>query len=410
MAYVQDFSNDQEKEKQVPGSDGQLLSEQSGSIGPESGAAAAPEGQTRGSGYMNLSEYAKANEGSSADIANRVVEPVRKSTQEAKNASSAYQSNLGGVSGVKQNQQLQSTIQSSPQALAEKQWQDLFKSQTSGYQGPQSASDIGGYQDLVSKYQKAQQDQANLNNPGNLTAAVKSAYGTPQYTQGENALDAFLAGSGKGAEVLSSARQELGQSGIDTGLAADQQRAADAIQAAKAESQATADAARNAVTGRQKGFEDLFTSYGEDIGNRVSDLDKAGYNGILQLLGQQSKFDFTPRPAAPVSVPEARTGSVANTPVASAPPVQTSGAQINPFSQLVSAKNPSKFIAPSVGQAPIPTPGSADNMVYRGAPSNSKSAAALKEAMELAKKTSKNNSGIRPTVGQANIFSSLFGL
>ena len=170
MAFQEDFKDENKQPGQpisapsyvgagVPGAG-------AGSASPSSAAS-----QRGGSGFVNLIDYVKANEGQGPRMAGDVVRPISQDMV----TTNARQGQLQGLSeGIKYN--------------TDKGYNSLLDSVT---KQQDAIKRVTGKVDALSQ-------------PSSLEEGLKSAYGGPErrYTQGQNTLDSFIAGSGGGKEVL----------------------------------------------------------------------------------------------------------------------------------------------------------------------------------------------------------------
>lgn len=204
MAYQQDFLDDDKKE----GSTGeQVLGSESSTISsaPSSDTATNTGPSNKGSGFTNLSQYVNANNEQAAGMADTVTSGIKSDLDSANQGTEQLKSSVGQTANQNtvKDQGVIGALQNSPQQFAQKEWQDLFKKETAGYQGPNDVSSLQPYQDLSKQYGNIDSKAKSLSDPNQIGQTIKDTYKVgPQYTQGQNTLDSFLLTSGAGANKI----------------------------------------------------------------------------------------------------------------------------------------------------------------------------------------------------------------
>ena len=178
MAFQEDFKDEDKKLGQpvsAPSYVGAGMPGAGAGVASPSSAAS----QRGGSGFVNLIDYVKANEGQGAKMAGDVVRPISQDMV----TTNARQGQLQGqASGVQFNDD----------------------------------KDYSGLLDSVTKQQDAIKRVTGkvdaLAQPYSLEEGLRSAYGQDRrYTRGQNTLDSFIAGSGDGKDVLGQAVAGFGK-------------------------------------------------------------------------------------------------------------------------------------------------------------------------------------------------------
>lgn len=265
-----------------------------------------------GGGYTNLSQYLNVNQGSGATTGQAAGNVVQQSADAATGAQGAYsqdatsdinnatsavgvnQNNLNAINAGQQNinqdtlnqiksgaysynptGDLNSQIQAGQQASSAQAYKgptDFSSVKYSGpdigsitaqYGGPQNTSDFQG-QTAADQTAAVAANQTAVGNSANaaggqtgVSALLRQAYQQPQYTQGENNLDAFLAGGTAGGQQALSNASGLGQnvtnaySGIQNALSGGIQKGIDTANATNTTYKDAIDKATSNSTGTQ---------------------------------------------------------------------------------------------------------------------------------------------------------------
>lgn len=287
MAYlpIDDEDENQQGQPAQQGSEKVLAGESSvvgGSGGGAAPAGGSPKGTSSGSGWTNLTNYVKANEGQDQRMGEAVkgqyqrkedanqqtvgqygstAEKAVKDSTVTDNGTVAALQNIKPAeiklptadrpgrqpqpatadAGAKKvtrgggvQQQPVAGQQPAPPTLAESQSAytpelvTSFSNQIKGWQGPDAAQSIEGFHDSERAVQDTQATAARTNDFEGRRTFLRDAYQDPRYSQGEQRLDSFLTGAGAGG------RQQL-----------------DAIQAS--------------AGAKKTGWEDLVNRLGQDI-------------------------------------------------------------------------------------------------------------------------------------------------
>lgn len=270
MAYQQSFNDDDEEKKQQGQSNEQVLSSESQSINTAPGSTTpSTQPAQKGSGYTNLSQYVEANRPQAAGMAEKIAQGIDTQAQQQKSNIQSFQADASkrAQEATVQDKGVVDSLASSPDKFAQQQWQDLFKQQTAGYKGPQSAEELGSYQNVAGKQQRLDSSvQALGTNEGRAQAAKETFKPLDaQYNQGENLLDTFLLGTGGGAEKL----QQFQKSYQDQNLAKQWQDtvagATNQFNQAKNTTNATKQATETALKNATQGLESKFSGYGNQV-------------------------------------------------------------------------------------------------------------------------------------------------
>lgn len=207
MAYQQDFNNEDEPNK----TPNQVISSDNTSQVSAPGAGAStsnPAQQKQGTGFTNLSTYVNANQDQSGDMANNVVSGLRSGLDSANSGLNSLSTSVNNdiqKNTVNDNGFIDSLKSSSN--LSSPDIKSQYDKQTIGYKGPNSLNDYQPYQDLSQKFSGLDQQEKSLNDTNSIRNTLKSNYNRPDYTTGQNTLDAFLTTSGKGADTLNNFKQ-----------------------------------------------------------------------------------------------------------------------------------------------------------------------------------------------------------
>lgn len=212
MAYQENFLEEDDQNGQ---SGGQVLGSNdiSNSVpGSSAGTSPLSQKQQKGSGFTNLSQYVDANKEQSAGLAGSITSGISKGVDEAKSGAESFVNDTNSLAdkNTTRDSGLISTLQNSPDKLADQQWKDVYASQTAGYKGPQDVTSLTPYQDLNTKFKASEQKVKSLDDPYAIkqTIADQNKTNSRTYSGGENTLDAFLATSGAGADTLNNYKQE----------------------------------------------------------------------------------------------------------------------------------------------------------------------------------------------------------
>lgn len=278
--------------------------------GSGQGAVKASAAPTGGGGYVNLMQYLQANQGTGGVTGQAAENVVKNSADDANTANTAYsKAGSGQIADATKplgvDQTVLDNIKSGtatvdPKMLAKIAAGTSGNLQYPGYKGP-AAGDVNityggpmGLGDFTGDARGASLNatqangvlQGNVNNAKGgqygLTALTRQAYGQPGYTQGENNLDAFLAGGtsvGKAALAQAPKLQKQNDSSYSkinnalTGQISGAQKTAaatnatygQAISQGQATSAATAAAYKKAVADKEAADKKAATAIGDPV-------------------------------------------------------------------------------------------------------------------------------------------------
>ena len=301
MAFVADQEEEQQQAGQPPQA-GPVLG--APAAAPAQGGGQAAPGATTGKGkpsrsgsFTNLNNYLQANQGNDAQMGTAVRGTVDNQAGAAKQALGGMQkeaTDQAEKNTVRQNAQVQSTIASSPEAFdGNTGLTDQFKQQyNASYNGPNRAEDVGSYGDTQQSFAKV----------GNFVNSAKGGYQGAQnlvgqtyrdqgYTQGQRSLDSFILGGGaQGQQALKGIGDSYGNFGGN--FTAAEQGINSNLEAAKATTDATRTATRDAVKAKDTEFGTYFDGLQTQAGTKTAEqkalYDKAASGdstAIQQLTG-----------------------------------------------------------------------------------------------------------------------------
>ena len=240
----------------------------SGSQGSGTSATANPN-QQKGSGYTNIQKIISANQGN--QLGSTVAGGIQNQGQQLQsNLSNAQNQFNQGVqqnqANTSANQQLVQNVLGNASAYAPggqnsnqaSQFQNLISGQ---YQGP---TQLQNAQQLQNQAQNVSQLNQALNTSGGRAGLLQQFVGNPQYTQGQQSLDALLLGQQNNNPQLAAARQSTAQLGGQVN---------NAVNAAQAQGQQQAQQAQ---------------MFGQNVQNQLGQT-VAGLNTNLQQQAQTAQ-------------------------------------------------------------------------------------------------------------------------
>lgn len=303
MAFVADQDEEQQQQAGQPQQAGPVLG--APAAAPAQGGGQAPAAssgkpkQSRSGSFMNLNNYLQANQGNDAQMGQAVRGAV---DNQAGNATRA----LGGMQQeatqqidrgtVRQDATVQDAIKTSPTQF--KNNEDLtnkFQQQyNASYAGPQSATDVRSYGDTRQAFEKVRglvgASQGGYQGAQNL---VGQTFRNPSYTQGQRSLDSFILGGGKqGQQALQGIKKDYGDFDGNFSNAENQINAA--AQTARATTDATKKAVRDAVTAKDQEFAGYFDQVEKTAGDKTKaqqDLYQKAVGGDVASLKQLTGLD-----------------------------------------------------------------------------------------------------------------------
>jgi hypothetical protein len=198
MATVQSFNEDEDENGQPVTATG---SEQvvNGPVTGVPGGGTSPE--VKGSGWTNLQSYVTANAGNDGVMGGAITSNVGSKATNASNQANTYQNDARSAvdrGTVKRDDNIINDISSNPNAIvsnAEKKAQ-FDRQMNAAYGGPNAAQEIGGYQDVESKYGSVKTLADNAKSTSGRETLLNDTYGRPSYSSGEKNLDNFILGAG----------------------------------------------------------------------------------------------------------------------------------------------------------------------------------------------------------------------
>lgn len=201
MAFVQN-PNDEDEEL-VQGAE-TIVSPQSGTVqsspvNASPGGAAAKAPVKRGTGWTNLQDYVRANQGQDTRMAGAVQNQVDTDRSEADQA--ANQFNSTARSSIDQNTIQDTTSKALSSDPTQVSAADFTKQYNASYAGPSSASDVEGFGDVSNQVNQFQQKTNQAGDFYGRQNLLSDIYGNKdgqsiKYTRGEKNLDSFLLGAG----------------------------------------------------------------------------------------------------------------------------------------------------------------------------------------------------------------------
>jgi hypothetical protein len=293
MAYQQNFNDDDEQNQGAAQTGSEtVLSPESSSANsnPATGAAPTEASKPRGSGYTNLSQYVDANKDQAAGMAGKVTGEIAGRLSSAQDQAKQFQSTVGSKAkeNTVQDTGVIGALQNGPTKFGQANWQAQYKKNVAGYQGPQSAQAVEGYQPLADQFQKVDQSAKALDSQAGRYQAAQDTFSKTdkQYNRGENLLDSFLLGTGAGSKVLGDYKQSYQAAAPTTSWENLVSGLNTQIGQARDTSNATKTATESALKGRIGAFD-------QDFDAKQSSLDKqnaqnaAGFQGLQAQLGSQ---------------------------------------------------------------------------------------------------------------------------
>jgi hypothetical protein len=206
-----------------------------GTAAPQAGAA--PGATNKGTGFVNLDKYVKAN--ANQNFGGQVVQGVDNSANDARSSLSNVQNNFqtaANAGTVAKDNNVLNQIKSGQAANVVKNQNSLASYNNmanAAYTGPRELSTQDGFLDLAKKYGTAQSNLNNTQTSSGRYALLSDMYGRPQYSHGEKRLDqAILQADPNSRQQFESLRQKYAgiENDIDT---ASQSASADAIRRAQ---------------------------------------------------------------------------------------------------------------------------------------------------------------------------------
>lgn len=265
------------------------------SIGGGGGAGASAPQATGGGGYTNLISYLGANEDSGATTGRGVANVVQNDANQATSDQNAFKASAGSAldaagKGVQSDQGVLDSINAGAPGVDNGVLNNLQTGKATSfdpvsytgpaggaigvdYTGPGSLSDLTGQAGLDRS--KSQHSNATLaGSAGNLAGGqegvqnlAKQAFANPNYTQGEQNLDAFLSRGTVGGRAALEGASGLGQHGVDSANAINTDLTnkisgfRDQANATNAGYNTALGNAKNRVTATNKTYQDALDSY-----------------------------------------------------------------------------------------------------------------------------------------------------
>ncbi len=272
------YNPDEDEEGQEQGQGG----EQVGPVatGPEqsaidSAAAGAAGGPAKAGSFVGISDYINANKPQSEKLAGQVAGNVDQKAKAVDDSLGGLQSSFNQAAeaeGVQEDQDLFNQVKTNASSVvSDPNKQNSFtKLRDASYSGPQTLQDVGGGQawgGLQSALDKAKQAKTAVGTEEGRMGLIKEISNNPRQSQGALTFDNLLLQSNPNASSkLQQAGSSLGD--VDQRLAGAQQTAAQKAAQVKAQNQAVAQKAREAVSSG-------YTGLGEQLSQRELAADQA---------------------------------------------------------------------------------------------------------------------------------------
>lgn len=283
-------NNNQDEDEELQQGAETIVSPQSGTVqsspvnSSPGGTAAKPV--KRGSGWTNLQDYVRANQGQDARMAGDVESRVSSERSSADQA--ATQFNTAARGSIDQNTVQDTTSKSLSSDPTQVSAADFTKQYNASYEGPNSASDVEGFGDVANQVNQFQQKTNQAGDFYGRQNLLSDLYGNKdgqsvKYTRGEKNLDSFLLGAGdagkKSMEDIVNANKNYQQDF--------NKNYRDAIDSYAGQAKAKTDQTRNAVQSAYSsalgGLDTTLGRYKTQLSDESGKLD-ADYKAMIDAL------------------------------------------------------------------------------------------------------------------------------
>lgn len=265
MAFYNELEDEEGQDQVQQGAASPQTPNQSAVIGASAaqggaGAAApmqAPKKADRSGNFVGIKTYLDANKKQAQKLGDQTANVIGQSAQAAKSGLENLNQNFNTQAQqglVQNNQDALSALNQGAEKLNDEQ-RNIIKNQASAqYKGPQDLTQVQGYQDVQKNYNQAQQNIAGAGTEEGRQQLVKQVGQGPR-TAGMTNFDSLLLQSGGGREkVAKAAEAAKGIVGNDDVTNANKSAQEKALQV-KAQTDAAAKAAQEAIGGQRKTLE-----------------------------------------------------------------------------------------------------------------------------------------------------------
>lgn len=187
-------------------------------------------------GFINLRDYLRANEGGSSTLGQRVASGLDDQAAQARGlvdqAESGFNSEVAAKIPTSPFAPDSGMIDTHVNTPGSADYVSTVRGMANAqYQGPQGLENGGNYGPAGAAVTQGVRQAKDLGNEYGRASYLRQNFGAPGYTAGQAAADSFLIGSGKGAESVRRGSNAL--SGLSDYLGAAKARAATTVQAAQ---------------------------------------------------------------------------------------------------------------------------------------------------------------------------------
>lgn len=150
----------------------------------------------------NSGEDARMGEKVESNIAGRADQATQSGKVYQDSASQAIDQ------GTVRDQGIVAAVGSNPVDVKQNQEEQFRKQWDATYGGPKAAQDVAGYQDTAAQYRGVEDRAKNAQTHAGRQALLTDEYNRPNYTSGEKSLDSFILGAGDaGKQTLANINQ-----------------------------------------------------------------------------------------------------------------------------------------------------------------------------------------------------------